>query len=914
MKSKLRKLTALSSLPLAICMAFGSIAHGATLYWDGGTSNIGGNGDSASAGGAGTWNASIQNWDAGASPHVAWPNSSDTAMFAGTAGVVDVSSTINVGSMTFSVGGYTFNGGILNLAPSGGPFVYTTNGGTTTINSAITSAGGTLITKTGAGTLVLGGNGGGGASNNPALYTVTGGTLNSSTGIFSSILSMPAGNRLGNGNANATAAATNPQVTLDAGTIQFTQNTENTNNLADTRGVLVTVNGGAINDAGGTGLGTTIPSAIVNNAGATSSLYLSNNSGTTRFQGAISGTGSVTWMGAGTANFTASNTYSGNTNVIGGTLVFSGSGSVYNNGANAGSVIINNGGTVRIDRQDLFGGHTSVPTATITVNSGGSLLGNGFYNTLNNLTLNGGTLQTANGDAFWGSFALKGTVTVGGSSISTIFSGGSTNNFIRIGTNTAGGATIFSVADSTGNANADLSISAQLRDNREPSGSFNEVAAGLTKNGVGTLALYASNNYSGGTVINGGAISIGEVAGASSIEGSNTGLGSGNVNVGSAAQLIFAGNNLSIANNVTLNGGATVNSLQGALVGGRQDGNSDNTLSGTLTLAGTGDRTISTWWSDKTLTLSGKVTGTGNLRIVNATNGGNGGSIIILSNATNDYSGNTIVDGGGNGSTQTLRLGASNVIPDGAGKGDLFIEGRLELNGFNETVNGISTGGGVISLSNGNTLTVGNNNTGGDSFVVLTGLGNLTKIGNGTQILRGSSDFSGTTTISGGTLQVSVNGTTASLGSGNIVNNATLAFQRQNEIIVNNAISGTGAVSQIGAGTLTLAGTNKTYTGATNVSSGTLQLTGTLSNTAITVASGATFRSTTTTSAGLSSGTLGASMTLNSGAILDMTSTSAGTINTFTLNPSANTFSGQALNIAGANLRFDLGSSSADWL
>jgi fibronectin-binding autotransporter adhesin len=377
--------------------------------------------------------------------------------------------------------------------------------------------------------------------------------------------------------------------------------------------------------------------------------------------------GGLAKNGIGTLTLSGNNSYTGVTNVNAGTLVFGTGGSVYNSGANAGSISINNGGTVRIDRQDLFGGHTSVPTATITVNSGGLLLGNGFYNTLNNLTLNGGTLQMANGDNFWGSFALKGTVTVGGSSASNISSGGSTANFIRIGTNTAGGATIFDVGDSTGNANADLTISAQLRDNKELGGSFNDVASGLTKTGTGTLVLTGTNTYSG------------------------------------------------------------------------------------------------------------------------------------------------------------------------------------------------------------------------------------------------------ITTISGGTLQVSVNGTTATLGSGNVINNAALAFQRQNEITVSNLISGTGSVSQIGSGTLVLTNAN-TYTGATNVSTGTLRLTGSLSNTAISVASGATFSPTVSTSAGLSSGSAGASLALNSGAIFDMTSTNAGTINTFTLNPSANTNSAQALTLAGANLRFDLGSSSADWL
>ena len=75
-----------SSFPsiVAVCLAAGSPAHGA-LFWDGGSSNIAGDGNGASAGGSGTWNATLQNWDAGVSPHVAW-SSGNEAVFGGSAG------------------------------------------------------------------------------------------------------------------------------------------------------------------------------------------------------------------------------------------------------------------------------------------------------------------------------------------------------------------------------------------------------------------------------------------------------------------------------------------------------------------------------------------------------------------------------------------------------------------------------------------------------------------------------------------------------------------------------------------------------------------------------------------------------------------------------------------------------------
>src|SRR5207244_3137938 len=66
-------------------------------------------------------------------------------------------------------------------------------------------------------------------------------------------------------------------------------------------------------------------------------------------------------------------------------------------------------------------------------------------------------------------------------------------------------------------------------------------------------------------------------------------------------------------------------------------------------------------------------------------------------------------------------------------------------------------------------------------------------------------------------------GTSGSLGSNSVTNNAALVFNRSDSITVANAISGTGSVSQNGTGTLTLSGANA-YSGGTNLNAGTVNV------------------------------------------------------------------------------------------
>ena len=104
------------------------------------------------------------------------------------------------------------------------------------------------------------------------------------------------------------------------------------------------------------------------------------------------------------------------------------------------------------------------------------------------------------------------------------------------------------------------------------------------------------------------------------------------------------------------------------------------------------------------------------------------------------------------------------------------------------------------------------------------GAAGLTKAGAGTLNLTGANTYSGTTTISTGTLQIGNGGTTGTLGTGAVVNNAGVRINRSDAVTVGNVISGTGTRLPTQERNDDADGNEDLHAGLTTISAGTLQI------------------------------------------------------------------------------------------
>jgi autotransporter-associated beta strand protein len=187
-------------------------------------------------------------------------------------------------------------------------------------------------------------------------------------------------------------------------------------------------------------------------------------------------------------------------------------------------------------------------------------------------------------------------------------------------------------------------------------------------------------------------------------------------------------------------------------------------------------------------------TAAGNITLGGVVSGVNGiikqGSSTLTLSGNNTYSGATTISAGTLAVSGTGQLGGGNYSQSIANSGN-FIYASTS----NQTLSGVISGTGALTKNAASTLT-----------------------------LSGANTYTGTTTISAGTLTISGTG---QLGGGSyagaIANSGNFIYASTANQTLSGIISGTGALTKNGTGTLTLTAAN-TYTGGTTVSAGTLKL------------------------------------------------------------------------------------------
>jgi autotransporter-associated beta strand protein len=549
----------------------------------------------------------------------------------------------------------------------------------------------------------------------------------------------------------------------------------------------------------------------VGNGGTTGALGAGdiNDAGTVTFNRAdnitianvISGVGRITQSGGGTLTLTGANTFSGGTTIAGGvvqvgnggatgalgtgdtvdngTLVFNRADNVTYAGAvsGSGSLVHLANSTLTLLGNNTYSGSTTVTVGTLLLGAGGTSgsLGSG------NVVV-GGTLAVNRSDALTLSGLISGT---GG--LSQI----GTGTLTLLGNNTYTGATI--IAGGTlqvGNGgttgqlgSGNVTNGGALSFNRSDLTGVSGVISGpgsLTQNGTGTLVLAANNTYSGSTTINAGTLQVGTGGTVGSL-GTGAVVDNGTLIFGRTDQIVVA-NPISGSGAVQqAGGGVVILTGNNTYAGGTQinAGTVQIGSGGTIGSLGTGATTNNGQLvlnRSDTLTVDSAISGLGSV-----TQAGGGTAVLT---ANNTYSGTTVINSGtlqvGNGGT-TGTLGAGNVTNNGT-----LTFNRSDSQSLSSTI---------------------------------TGSGGLIQAGTGTLIITANNTYAGSTLVASGILQVGAGGNSGALGSGGIVNNARLIFNRSDAVTVSGVISGSGSVAHAGTGTLTVAA-NNSYSGGTSITGG----------------------------------------------------------------------------------------------
>lgn len=590
--------------------------------------------------------------------------------------------------------------------------------------------------------------------------------------------------------------------------------------------------------------------------------------------------GSLTKTGPGTLVLQAANTYSLGTIINGGTVV------VYQDAALGGfrgptqkgtssfpcyrpNNIILNGGVLQLGASFTLNANRGIRLGPI----GGSGSGTISVDDFQTVTFNG---QISDNWGGTGTFvkAGGGTLVLGGAvndySGDTIISAGT----LQLGHARAipsgpgkGNLTINSGAtlDLNGNSAAvnGLSGSGTITDNTGAgtlrvgfndvsstfNGTFGGAALSINKVGTGTLTL-------SGTVANGGAIMVS--SGTLRLVGSAAPTAATNINVARTAILDVTSlsGGLSLAYNQALTGQGTVtgnvnDGYSAALApggigtGGTLSINGNLTFNGnsTLMLDLAADPASST---DDQLNVSGTVTINGpvtlSLNYLEGLPGVGTYTIIKYGSFTGDVSNfqppvGFIVTN--NTAAREIQLVVARVPANLTWRGD----GMLNVWDMGTTPNWVQgglpatfmvgdhalfddSGSNQPAINIAGTVYPGSVTVNASKNYTFTGeaiaSGSLTKASSGTLVIENNNTYPGATVVDGGTLQIGNLGTSGTIGSGPVTNNALIVANRADILSLPNQIWGTGAL-KLASGELVLSGSNA-FTGPTVIESGILHL------------------------------------------------------------------------------------------
>lgn len=560
------------------------------------------------------WNTTVGNWSpAGLSG--GW-DQSNTAIFGGTGEPVTLTAAISANSLTFGSTGYTIAGNTLTLNGAT-PTVSVTNAvDTATIASSL--AGGSF-TKTGDGTLLLTGNNS--AMNNSVsvsagLLAVDGSQVNNRLGNNAAV-NIASGATFEIRGVNAVPTALNSvditvanggtfrtitgasaaaggshahvrNLTLNGGTISLaysgTGNAYNgesfqlNGNVSVGGSSISTIQYGTDGNAGNSGVALigartfTVADSVVG-AGVDLDVLA-------ELENSDNNTGALIKAGAGTMNLGSANSYTAATTVDGGILRASANGSLTGTSA----VTVNNGATLETNGTNIFvgtHGNALANSKVVTLNASNWIMTASHDARIGNVVLNDGSTWTSNRTL--GAFdALLGNIAIGAENSAATVSVTGTGVSSMVGTATTGlhlqGVQSFDVANTSGDAGADLLVSMTLADAGQTGGAL----GGINKTGAGTVALNTRATYTGGTTVTAGVLDLTVIGGGDGIiRGTATVLQDGilrlsandvtgfNATAASLRTINLTGGELNVNTpvaNQTL-GGATINMTGGRITG-----------------------------------------------------------------------------------------------------------------------------------------------------------------------------------------------------------------------------------------------------------------------------------------------------------------------------------------------------------